>query len=108
MMRLKGKVTYLDGTVEEYTGGINALAAWEQHAHTRKLDSSPEKSPMTWTLYVAFASLGATRTGKDIGFDTWTTCRLRSRTQTLPRRTRRTNNRRAVRKNRDRPERSLE
>ena len=26
---------------------------------------------MTWTLFVAFASLGATRTGKDIGFDTW-------------------------------------
>ena len=71
MIRLQGKVTYLDGTVEDFTGGINALAAWEQHAHTRKLDSSPEKSPMTWTLFVAFASLGATRTGKDIGFDTW-------------------------------------
>ena len=71
MIRLQGKVTYLDGTVEDFTGGINALAAWEQHAHTRKLDSSPEKSPMTRTLFVAFASLGATRTGKDIGFDTW-------------------------------------
>ena len=71
MIRLQGKVTYLDGTVEDFTGGINALAAWEQHAHTRKLDSSHEKSPMTWTLFVAFASLGATRTGKDIGFDTW-------------------------------------
>jgi hypothetical protein len=69
MIQLRGTVTYTDGTEDAFTGGINALSMWETYAQRTKLDSNPEKSPMTWTLYVAFACLD----GKlgDTGFDTW-------------------------------------
>lgn len=69
MIQLRGTVTYTDGTEDAFTGGINALSMWETYAQTRKLDSNPEKSPMTWTLYIAFACL-EDKLG-DTGFDTW-------------------------------------
>jgi hypothetical protein len=71
MVRITGKVTYNDDRIVDFSGGINALAAWEAYAQRNKLDSDPQRSPMTWTLYVAFASLGEDQTGKGIGFEKW-------------------------------------
>lgn len=70
MIRLSGKVLYQDGRAVEFDGGISALSKWEQYAQRNKLDPDPQKTPMTWTLYVAFASLGE-KAGKGIGFEAW-------------------------------------
>ena len=70
MIRISGNVVYTDGRAAEFSGGINALSMWEAYAQRNKLDPDPQKSPMTWTLYVAFASLGEA-VGKGIGFETW-------------------------------------
>lgn len=71
MIRVSGTVTHTNGTTADFTGGINALAAWETYAQRNKLDPDPQKSPMTWTLYVAFASLGEAITGSGVGFEKW-------------------------------------
>lgn len=72
MIRVSGKVTYTDQRVVDFDGGINALAAWESYAQRNQLDPDPQRSPMTWTLYVAFAALGAARgPGGGVGFEKW-------------------------------------
>ncbi|MGI9116384.1 MAG: hypothetical protein ACR2JV_01955 [Gaiellales bacterium] len=71
MIRVSGRVTYTDNRVDEFAGGINALAAWESYAQRNQLDADPQKSPMTWTLYVAFSALGENVTGRGIGFEKW-------------------------------------
>jgi hypothetical protein len=71
MIKITGKVTYTDNRTADFEGGINALAAWESYAQRNNLDPDPQRSPMTWTLYVAFAALGETQTGKGIGFEKW-------------------------------------
>lgn len=71
MIRISGKVTYTDNRTVDFDGGINALAAWESYAQRNQLDPDPQRSPMTWTLYVAFAALGESETGKGIGFEKW-------------------------------------
>ena len=71
MIRVSGKVTYTDQRVVDFDGGINALAAWESYAQRNQLDPDPQRSPMTWTLYVAFAALGVTATGAGVGFEKW-------------------------------------
>lgn len=68
MIRVSGTVTYTDETSVDFAAGINVLAQWETYAQTRKIETDAQKSPMTWTLYVAYAALDL---GKDIGFDTW-------------------------------------
>jgi hypothetical protein len=70
MIRVSGKVTYNDQRVVDFDGGINALASWESYAQRNQLDPDPQRSPMTWTLYVAFAALGAT-VGAGVGFEKW-------------------------------------
>ena len=71
MIRVSGKVTYTDQRVVEFDGGINALAAWESYAQRNTLDPDPQRSPMTWTLYVAFSALGVAATGTGVGFEKW-------------------------------------
>jgi hypothetical protein len=71
MVKITGKVVYNDQREVDFAGGINALAAWESYAQRNQLDPDPQKSPMTWTLYIAFASLGEAQTGTGVGFDTW-------------------------------------
>ena len=67
MIRVSGTVTYNDQTTVEFAAGINVLAQWETYAQTRKIETDAQKSPMTWTLYVAYAALDL---GKDECFDT--------------------------------------
>jgi hypothetical protein len=71
MIRVSGKVTHTDERVVDFDGGINALAAWESYAQRNQLDPDPQRSPMTWTLYVAFAALGVSVTGTGVGFEKW-------------------------------------
>jgi len=70
MIRILGKVTHTDGRVADFAGGINALSMWEAYAQRQNLNPNPEVSPMTWTMYVAYASL-PDDARKGIGFDTW-------------------------------------
>lgn len=57
MVEIKGTVTTTDGTAHEFVGGPWAWSQWERYAQRNGLDTSPEKSPMTWSLFVAYASL---------------------------------------------------
>lgn len=69
MLTIRGTVHYQDDTRADFEGGIVALSLWEQYAQRKGLDADPQKAPMTWQLYIAFACLGA-QAGGD-GFDTW-------------------------------------
>lgn len=73
MIEIKGSVAYGDGTVHEFVGGPWALSQWERYAQRNNLDSDAQKSPMTWMLYVAYASLHRGTWGKCEGYEAWST-----------------------------------
>jgi hypothetical protein len=67
LARGKGIVQYEDGTEEEFTTSINAIAEYERYAVRNNLPMGTEAPPLTLALFTAFYALG--RDGE--GFDTW-------------------------------------
>jgi len=66
-------VEYQDGTAQAFEGGPWALSQWERYAIRNNLDSDATKAPMTWSLFVAYASIHRTEWGKCEGFEAWST-----------------------------------
>lgn len=66
MIRLRGRVEYAGGRVEEFETGAAALAEWELYALRHGYPIGAEAPPMLSTLVVAWSALGV-----EAGFDTW-------------------------------------
>lgn len=66
MIRLKGKVHYEDGTVEEFETGNAAMRSFERYAQRNKISPKVEDSPTEWALVVAHYALRVPE-----GFDVW-------------------------------------
>ena len=66
MIRLKGRVEYESGRVEEFETGTAALADWEMYALRHKFPIGADAPPMLSSMYVAYSALGIAE-----GFDVW-------------------------------------
>jgi len=71
MIEVKGSVALENGAVVEFHGGPWALSQWERYAQRNNIDSDGQKAPMTWMLYIAYASLHRSEWGKCEGYEAW-------------------------------------
>lgn len=71
MIEIKGNVTYSDGTTQEFVGGPWSLSQWERYAQRNNMDSDAAKSPMTWMMFVGYASVHRETWGKCEGYEAW-------------------------------------
>jgi hypothetical protein len=67
VIRLSGRVEYLDGRVEPFSTGTAALMAYERYAVRNGLPVGSDAPPMTMAHVVAWHAVAA----EGVGFDTW-------------------------------------
>ena len=66
MIRIKGKVEYVDGTSDEFECGNAGLAAWERYALRNGFPIGKDSAPMLSSLVIAHHALAI-----EMGVDAW-------------------------------------